>query len=57
MSDNSKGSKVSVFNERTIARVIVDLERSMAYVWLLRESEKGWIEYDIDFFSQHEREI
>jgi len=51
MDDKSKGSKISVFNERTIARMIVDLEKFAAYVWLLRESEKGWIQYDIDFFN------
>lgn len=52
MGDKSKGSKVSIFNERTIARMIVDLENFVAYVWLLREQEKGWIKYDIDFLSR-----
>jgi hypothetical protein len=51
MSDESKGKKVSVFNERTIARMIVDLESFTIYIWLLRESEKGWIKYDVDFLE------
>lgn len=51
MDDKSNGSKTSVFNERTIARMIVDLEKFVAYVWLLRESEKGWMQYNIDFFN------
>lgn len=49
MSDNSNGAKISLLNERTIARMIVDLEKFVAYVWLLREVEKGWVEYDMDF--------
>lgn len=52
MSDNSKGLKVSVFNEGTIARMVVDLEKLVAYIWLLREPEMGWVEYDIDFLSR-----
>jgi len=51
MSDISKGTKVSVFNERTIARMIIDLEKLVAYVWLLREPEKDWVEYDINFLD------
>ena len=52
MSNKSKGSKASIFNERTIARMIVDLEKLVIYVWLLRESEKGWVEYDVGFLNQ-----
>jgi len=38
-------------SEKTIAQMIVDLERLVAYVWLLREEEKGWVEYKIDFID------
>lgn len=51
MSDKSKGPKASIFNERTIAQMIIDLENLVAYIWLLREAEKGWIEYKIDFLT------
>ncbi|NOY89235.1 MAG: hypothetical protein GXO93_07605 [FCB group bacterium] len=51
MSNESKGKKISVFNERTIARMIVDLEKLVAYIWLLREPEKEWVEYDIGFLK------
>lgn len=46
-SDESKGSRVSIMNERTMARVIVDLEGSSAQIWLRREPDRGWIEYDL----------
>ena len=49
MSDGSQGRKISLFNERTIARMIIDIENLKAYIWLLREDDKGWIDYDIDF--------
>jgi len=47
MSDIAAGEKMSIFNERTIARVIVNLEQLVAHIWLLRESDKGWVEYDL----------
>ena len=48
MSDRSSGRSRSIFNERTIARMIVDSRQRTASVWLLREDEKGWISYGID---------
>ncbi len=47
LGDTSNGSVVSVFNERTIARMIIDLTVMKAFVWLLREKELGWVEYEV----------
>ncbi len=47
LSDESQGKQKSIFNERTIARTIFDLEKMQAYIWLRREPEKGWVEYDL----------
>lgn len=49
VSDNSLGSDLSIFNERTIARMIIDLEQMVANVWLLREANREWVEYPLDF--------
>ena len=38
-----------VFNEKTVAKVIVDLSRMRVRIWLLREAEKGWVDYDVGF--------
>lgn len=46
-NDNSKGGVLSIMNEKTIGKMIVDLNNFSVKVWLLRESEKGWIEYDL----------
>lgn len=49
LNDTSTGSKKSIFNERTIARIVIDLEAKKAQIWMLREEEKGWVEYELDF--------
>lgn len=49
VSDKSQGPDLSIFNERTIARMIVDLEQMVANIWLLREADGGWVEYPLDF--------
>lgn len=48
-SDQSQGPDLSIYNERTIARMIVDLEQRVAKVWLAREAENGWVEYSLNF--------
>jgi hypothetical protein len=40
-----------VFNERTIARMVVNQDEMRASIWLLREKERGWVDYPIDFIS------
>lgn len=52
MSDTSAGTTLSIFNNTTIARMVVDLMGMAAYIWLLREEEKGWVKYKIDFISR-----
>ena len=49
MSDASGTRPNGIFNEKTIARMIIDFKKMMAHIWLLREEEKGWLAYDIDF--------
>ncbi len=50
LSDETGGKKLSVFNQNTIARAVVDLDQRVASFWLRREKAKGWIDYPIDFF-------
>lgn len=45
--DTSCGPVQSVFNLMTIARMIIDVNNMTAYIWLLREKEQGWVEYDL----------
>ncbi len=49
LSDQSRGPVVSLFNERTIGRVVFDLDKKIVRIWLRREAEKGWIDYKLDF--------
>jgi len=49
LSDQSNGKVLSIFNERTVARMIVDLQSLRAFVWLLRENDKDWVEYELKF--------
>lgn len=47
--DISKGPNNSLFNERTIGKMIIDFRIKIAKVWLLREKEAGWVDYPLDF--------
>lgn len=47
--DTTRGSGKSIFNERTIGRMIIDFESMIAKIWLLREKELGWVDYPLDF--------
>ncbi len=49
LEDQSMGPINSIFNARTIGKVIIDLEQKIARIWLKREAEKGWIDYQLDF--------
>lgn len=51
LDDKSEGEKKSIFNDRTIAQMIVDVEQLTAYVWLRREEDKGWVPYPIGLTS------
>jgi predicted choloylglycine hydrolase len=50
-NDQSAGSNLSLHNERTIAKLIVNLATRKLLVWLLREDDKGWVTYDLDFIK------
>ena len=45
LSDTSLGPSASVFNQRTIGRIIFDQDRQIAKIWLKREAHRGWIDY------------
>lgn len=52
LSNDSDGKKLSIFNERTIGKIVINLANLKTFVWLLRESEKGWIEYPLNFLNR-----
>lgn len=52
LEDTSLGTDKSIYNKRTIGRMIVDLENLACYIWLLREKDLGWIKYPIDFIKK-----
>lgn len=47
-NDVSRGSILSIMNEKTIAKMVIDTKRARAMVWLRRESAAGWVEYPLD---------
>ncbi|MDD3648254.1 MAG: C45 family autoproteolytic acyltransferase/hydrolase [Candidatus Dojkabacteria bacterium] len=49
LSDESLGKEKSIFNKRTIARIVIDLKSKTASIWMLREKEDLWLEYILDF--------
>jgi predicted choloylglycine hydrolase len=49
LSDSSQGRRLSIFNVRTIARVVIDVDHMVAHVWLARERAKGWLSYNVAF--------
>lgn len=49
LSNTSQGPSRSIFNKRTIARVVLDLDHRQAHIWLRREQQAGWITYPLHF--------
>lgn len=49
MSNTSKGADNSIMNERTVGSMIVDFEQNAALIRLLREDDKGWVTYPLNF--------
>jgi Acyl-coenzyme A:6-aminopenicillanic acid acyl-transferase len=47
--DGAGHGRNSIMNRATIARVIVDIEKRQAHIWLERESNAGWVGYPLDF--------
>lgn len=46
-NDDSEGDERSIMNKRTIGKMVVDMKNLTAKVWLKREAEKGWVEYNL----------
>jgi len=44
-------SSKPVMSDRTIAKMVIDFNTNTAKVWLLREKEKSWIDYQLDFLN------
>ena len=53
MSIGDTNKQRTIFNKHTLARMILDLDNRDAYIWLLRENEKGWLKYNIDFLKSN----
>lgn len=49
MNNADNGPKNSISNVRTVAKVIIDLKENLMRIWLKREKEAGWVDYEIDF--------
>lgn len=47
--NTAHGREYSILNCNTIARVVVDLDKRVANIWLRREARAGWIAYPLDF--------
>lgn len=52
LEDDSLGKDISINNERTVARMVVNLEEFACYIWLKREASLGWIKYPLDFIKK-----
>lgn len=48
-SNISGGPHASIMNERTIAKMVVDIKNKIAKIWLKREERKNWVDYSLDF--------
>ena len=46
-ADKHEPGELGILNPNTIGRVIVDLERRLAKIWLKREKKAGWIDYPL----------
>ncbi len=53
MNDQIDGATLSIMNERTIAKIIIDLKNRVAKIWLRREPELGFINYDLSNIFKH----
>jgi hypothetical protein len=47
MGNQSEGGTAGVFNDRTIARMLVDFNNMDIFVWLRREDARGWVRYPL----------
>jgi hypothetical protein len=49
LKNDSNGDSKSVFNRRTIGQIFLNFEINNAKIWLLREADKGLLNYDISW--------
>ncbi|MEZ0260344.1 MAG: C45 family autoproteolytic acyltransferase/hydrolase [Alphaproteobacteria bacterium] len=49
LKNDSKGPDNSLFNRRTIAGAVMDLDAKCAWIHLASEPEKDWLRYGLDF--------
>jgi len=49
LGDISEGPRRSIRNKETVGNIIIDLETRAAYIWLLRESKKSFVKFNLDF--------
>ncbi len=50
-NDESEGPQKSILNERTIAKIIINLEIGAAKIWLAREEDEGFVEYPFSMLT------
>lgn len=51
-SKTSHGNRDSIMNDRTIGKIVIDLENLITKVWLRREDQLGWVDYKLDFIHK-----
>lgn len=49
LSDSSLGEVLSIGNERTVGKIIFEVEKKIMYIWLQREADLGWVEYPFEY--------
>ena len=49
LSDSSLGKILSIDNERTVGKLIFEIEKKIVYIWLQREADLGWVEYPFEY--------
>lgn len=49
LRDSSRGKRKSIFSNRTIGSMVLDVDHMRAFVWLRRERKKGWVSYEMKF--------
>lgn len=51
MSSRSSGIEKSLYNQRTIAQVVIDFEERSMNISLEREKSRGWVRYPLNFLN------
>jgi len=51
LSNSSLGSALSIGNERTVGKIIFEIERRSVHIMLQREASLGWVEYPFEYLQ------